>query len=118
MSTLAEVDSFLQDFKVKYKVFDIIFVDARQKNTNALLLLDLPPAGRREIIESIVAADYSEGPLDDRLYGIASLWVFGKIHKQEEIYIKISMGMTNAGVICISFHPAERPMNYPYKNQP
>lgn len=118
MSTLGEVESFLQNFKVKYKIFDIVFRDSRDKNANTLLLLDMPPARRREILESIVAADYTEGPLDDRLYGIASLWVFGKIYQQKEIYIKISMGVTNAPVICISFHPAERPMNYLYKNQP
>ena len=74
MSSLEEVELFLQDFKVKYRIFDIVFRDSRDKSANTLLLLDMPPARRREIIESIVSADYTEGPLDDRLYGIASLW--------------------------------------------
>lgn len=116
MSNLNEVETFLKDFDVKFKVFDIIFVDARVKNANTLLLLDIPPARRREIIESILAADYVQGPLDDTLYGVASLWVFGKIYKQQELYIKISMGRPGGSVICISFHPAEKPLHYPYKN--
>lgn len=118
MSTVDEVEAFLKDFRVKYKVFDIIFRDSRGKNANTLLTLDITPLKRREVIESIRAADYSEGPLNDQLYGIASLWVFGKVFKQTELYIKISMGAPNSNVICISFHPAERPMSYPYKNQP
>lgn len=117
MSTLAEVEDFLKDFRVKYKIFGILFRDFRQKNANTLLMLDIPPLKRRELIESIQPVDYSEGPLDDKLYGIASMWVFGKIFKQNEIYIKISMGQLNSEVICISFHTAEKPMNYPYKNK-
>jgi hypothetical protein len=117
VSTQAEVEAFLQDFRVKYKVFDIIFRDAREKNAKTLLMLDITTLKRREIIESIVAADYMEGPLDDQLYGMASMWVFGKMFRQTELYIKISLGAQNSRVICISFHPAERAMRYPFKTQ-
>lgn len=72
---------------------------------------------RREIIETLRVGDYSEGPLDDRLYGMASMWVFGKMYKNVEIYIKISMGMPGSQVICISFHPAEYPIRYPFKKE-
>ena len=33
----------------------------------------------------------------------------------QEVYIKIAYGMPNSHAICISFHIAEFPMNYPYK---
>ncbi|MGV3539477.1 MAG: hypothetical protein ACO1OQ_06670 [Rufibacter sp.] len=115
MTTKEQVQLFLSDFKVKMQTFDILFRDERRKNTQALLLLEIPPAQRRKIIESIAVADYSQGPLDDTLYGIASLWVFGKQVKQTEYYIKISMGLANQRVICISFHPAQYPMQYPFK---
>lgn len=115
MATKEEVKTFLNDFKIKYKVFDIIFRDQRDKNISTLLQLDISPLKRREIIESINTDDYSEGPLDDSLYGIASMWVFGKKLKDQEIYIKISMGQSNSRVICISFHVAERRMKYPFK---
>ena len=41
--------------------------------------------------------------------------IFGKLFKNSEVYIKISMGNENNKAICISFHCAERPMNYPLK---
>lgn len=117
MKNVEEVRAFLKDFTVKYKVFDIVFADSRLKNANTLLLLDIPAARRREIIESILVSNYVQGPLDDTLYGIASMWVFGKTYKKQELYIKISLGRPNCSVICISFHPAEKPLQYPYKNK-
>ena len=117
MATQDEVSHFLQAFFAKYKVFDIIFRDSRPKNAQTLLDLEITPIKRREIVESLTIADYSEGPLDDRLYGIASMWVFGKTHKKSELYIKISMGAASNPVICISFHPAAHPINYPFKKE-
>jgi len=115
MTTKEEVQLFLSDFRVKMKTFDILFRDERNKNTQTLLLLEITPAQRRRIIENITVTDYAEGPLDDILYGIASMWVFGKHVKQTEYYIKISMGRINQQVICISFHPFKKPMQYPFK---
>lgn len=115
MSTTSEVELFLNDFKIKYKVFDIIFSDYRKKNTQALLDLDITPFKRKEIIENITINDFSEGPLNDALNSIASMWVFGKQLNGKEIYIKISMGMPSSQVICISFHEAEFKMKFPFK---
>ncbi len=114
-TTIHEVETFLSDFKIKSDVFGLYFRDTRQKNTQALLDLELTPIKRLEIIKSITAKDYSEGPINDDLFGIASLWVFGKKYKDQEIYIKISMGSENDPTICISFHRAEYPMKYPLK---
>jgi hypothetical protein len=115
MASLQEVESFLKEFKLKMKIFDILFRDERKKNTQSLLSLEITPAARREIIEQIAATDYSEGPLDDKLYGVACMWVFGKKIKKTEVYIKLSMGQPNNKVLCISFHDAEHSMNYPLK---
>jgi hypothetical protein len=115
VTTRADVQKFLNDFFAKYRVYDILFRDYRNKNSEALLSLEITPNKRREIIESLQVEDYSQGPLDDTLYGIASMWVFGKLVKGTEVYIKISLGKFNSQVICISFHDAEATMNYPYK---
>ena len=116
MATKDDVSHFLQEFFSKYGVFGIIFRD-RPKNAQTLLDLEMTPMQRTKIVESLTAADYSEGPLDDRLYGFASMWVFGKKHKNNELYIKISMGTSSNPVICISFHLAEHPINYPFKKE-
>jgi hypothetical protein len=115
MTTEAEVEHFLKDFQQKLRVFEILFRDERNKNLQTLANLDITRNMRRKIVEQLERQDYSEGPLDDNLYGMASMWVFGKVVKQQEVYIKISMGQPGSNVICISFHIAAMPMKYPFK---
>ena len=116
MSTKELVHSFLQDFKAKLAVWGVVYRDDRGKNAQTLLLLDLIPNQRTEILKHLQVPDYSEGPLEERLYGGADMWVFGKVIKEQEIYIKITMGIAGRQVICISFHLAEHSMTYPYKS--
>jgi hypothetical protein len=115
MATKQEVEHFLNDFKVKLRTFRIIFWDERGKNSQTLLDLDISSNKRKEIIEKLTFEDYSQGPIEDQIYGLPSMWVFGKDVKGAEVYIKISMGKLNSETICISFHPAEYNMNYPLK---
>lgn len=115
MTTKHEVESFLNDFKTKTRIFQIIFSDDRGKNAQALFDLEITPGKRKEIIEKLTVEDYSDGPREEKMRGILPLWVFGKQVKGTEVYIKISMGTANSQTICISFHPAEYPMTYPFK---
>ena len=115
MGTEAEVNSFLKDFKVKMKFWDVLFRDDRGKNAQALVDLELRPIERKAILETLEAKDYSEGPLEEKLYGGADMWVFGKTIKKKEVYIKITMGAMGSSVICISFHLAQHKMQYPLK---
>lgn len=115
MTTKNEVESFLKSFKVKTGIFQIIFLDDRGKNAQALLDLEISPIKRKEVINNLKIEDYSEGPLEEKMRGILPMWVFGKMVKMQEVYIKISMGAENSKTICISFHPSEHPMNYPLK---
>ncbi len=115
MSTEAEVVAFLKDFKVKMKIWDVLFRDERGKNAQALVDLELRPMERKTILESLEAKDYSQGPLEETLYGGAAMWIFGKTVKKKEVYIKITLGAMGSSVICISFHLAEHKMNYPLK---
>jgi hypothetical protein len=115
MSREADVISFLRDFKEKMKFWDVLFRDDRGKNLQALVELELRPIERKTILEELNPKDYSEGPLDEKLYGGADMWVFGKSIKKREVYIKISMGATGSSVICIFFHLAQHKMNYPLK---
>lgn len=115
MSTEAEVASFLNDFKEKMKFWDVLFRDDRGKNAQALVDLELRPIERKAILEALEIKDYSEGPLEEKLYGGADMWVFGKAVKKKDVYIKITMGAMGCSVICISFHLAQHKINYPLK---
>lgn len=115
MATKQEVESFLNDFKTKMSIFHILFMDNRGKNAQALLDFEISPIKRIEILNKLTVEEYSQGPLEENMHGIQPMWVFGKDVKGTEAYIKISMGKANSQTICISFHPAEHPMNYPLK---
>ena len=115
IATLAEVQKFLNDFHQKVKVFDILFLEEREKNMTSLKQLDITREERLEVVNSIEVTDYSEGPIKNMLNAWGDLWVFGKDVKEQEVYIKISYGLPNKSAICISFHIAEHSMKYPYK---
>lgn len=115
MSTETEVKSFLKDFKEKMKFWDVLFRDDRGKNAQTLVELELRPIERKAILETLEIKDYSEGPLEEKLYNGADMWVFGKMVKKKEVYIKITMGAMGSSVICISFHLAQHKMQYPLK---
>jgi hypothetical protein len=117
IATIAEIEQFLQGFKQKVEIFDIIFWDERGKNTDSLAALDIIPSKRKEIIKTITVTDYSEGPITNLLNQLGDLWVFGKEVNGQEVYIKICYGLPNKQTICISFHVAEQPMKYPYKKE-
>lgn len=115
ISTFDEVENFLSTLFGKLTISEIRFLDNRDKNIETLAALDIPGIKRKEIIKTLRVKDYSEGPIKDALNLLGDMWVFGKDIKNQEIYIKISLGLPNKDVICISFHFSEYPMSYPYK---
>ena len=115
IATLAEIQKFLNDFHQKVEIFDIIILNDREKNAKTQASLGLSPNAQREVIKEIQVQDYSEGPITNILNAWGDLWVFGKDVNGQEVYIKIAYGMPNRQAICVSFHLAEFPMNYPYK---
>lgn len=115
MSTEKEVSAFLKEFKQKMTIWEVLFRDERGKNAKALVDLELRPNERKSILENLQTNDFSEGPMEEKLYGGSAMWVFGKIIKKQEVYIKITLGAMGGSVICISFHLAEHKMHYPLK---
>lgn len=110
----SEIENFLKEFKQKQKIFGIFFLN-RDKNRQTLLDLEITPLKRLEYIKKLKIEDYYRGPTDDN-YDPDSLpyWEFGLSIKKREIFIKVSL-WKNRKVLCISFHFAEKKMNYPYK---
>jgi hypothetical protein len=116
IATREEVEAFLSDFHQKLKIQDvIIYVNERDKNTQTLADLELSRNDLRKHIESLSLSNYSGCPEGQSMYGGTTMWVFGKIIKGHEIYIKITIGDFNRPVVCISFHFSESPMTYPYQ---
>lgn len=117
MGDKTAVAKFLGDFKQKSRIFDILFLDDRGKNFRTLAKLELSPNARKKVLEDLKIEDYSEGPKGDAMYGGgAEMWVFGKIVRGAEVYIKITLGTLGGSVICISFHLSEHPMRYPFRD--
>ena len=109
IKTKKEIEDFLSRFGIKFDVWGIFYID-RDKNIEALKALGITQKARDEIqpddyVETL-PADY----FDD-------MWVFGKDMDGTELYIKIAMGQPNDRTICISFHIAEHPINYAYKDK-
>ena len=113
-ATKEDVQRFLNQMKEKIKVFGIMYRDDRGKNAQALINLEITPKYRDTVIINLEVEDCSEGPVIDTLYRCSEMWVFGKDVKGQEVYIKITLGK-GSSALCISFHIAERPMNYPFK---
>ena len=115
MATQKEVDFFLKEFKIKMKVWDIIFRNDRDKNIQTLSELEISPKSREDILYALLPSDYSNGPIKDVLNKGNDMWIFGREVKKHKIFIKIQMGLPGSSDICISFHFAENTMNYPLK---
>lgn len=113
-ATQRTVKAFLDRFKNKAQPNGIIFLN-RAKNRNALLALDILPADRKHYIGLLGIRDYSKGP-EHNHQGGADVWVFGKTIKEQEVYIKITLKGMDESCGCISFHLAEHPIDYPFKN--
>jgi len=109
------VEQFLLEFKEKMKIRNVLYLDGRSKNLKTLTDLELPPAQRTKVLEELTLENYSQGPTEDSAYQGSPMWVFGRQVKSKEVYIKIKMGLPGTSVLCISFHKAEHPINYPFK---
>jgi hypothetical protein len=111
-----DVEQFLSDFKTKLEIFDVNFLDERNKNTQALADLDITHIHRIDYLKKLKMENYLSGPNKDKLgFNLSDYWEFGMKVKKTDVYIKIRLGKPNGKVICVSFHPAERKMKYPFK---
>ncbi len=116
MISKTNIKAFLEDFHIKMDIWGIVVRDDRGKNTQTLFDLEITKAYRDKVLKELEVEDYVDGPKEEILNGGADMWVFGKTIKGKEIYIKITIGLAGAKVICISFHIAEHPMTYIFKN--
>ena len=117
MITKEQVESFLEELHTKMKIFGILFRDDRETNRSTLQELEIVPSYRKVVVENLRVEDYVQGPVVDELNRLGEMWVFGKDVKEREIYIKVMISGTTSQTICISFHFAEHPLVYPFKEE-
>ena len=110
-------DSVIQ-FLAGWKPASCTFIDfvPRQKNIEGLKSLGITMKIARELLQSISIENYVSGPELDRDKGTQDIWVFGLILGQAQVYIKIKMYQVQGTnkCKCLSFHPAEKPLSYPF----
>ncbi len=109
MTSTARVAEFLRVFKECAGKIGGVYVVDRVKNRDALLDLGLTKRQREEIVLSLTPDDYCGGPLREKK-GSGHVWIFGRVEEGREIYIKLKVTHMP---ICLSFHPAEHPLQHP-----
>lgn len=118
--SLELVRQFLQDFKrAATEGKNRTEVWSREKNVNALIELGLSERKRDDIILALKPEDYCEGPMpDENAERGGEVWVFGTEVRGEQVYIKLKVTGTDPlrHAICISFHKAQHPMRYPFRD--
>lgn len=103
MASRGEVEKFLQEFREKVNR-DGLEVIPTQKNKYALMILDLLPNQRRQIICSLKFENYRKGPFKDRDEGYEDedLWEFNVQVHGTSVYVKLKLDKVAK---YLSFHP-------------
>ena len=115
MTDRDEVEKFLNELKQKIKMFDIVFRQ-RDQNIKGLSELGIIPNQRKEFILTLKPEHYSSGPHKDTHDPLKpDYYEFGILLRNNEIYIKLSKGLPNKSVDCMSFHIAKHKMSLPLK---
>ena len=112
----AFVAMFLKEFKkIATEGRGIDFIP-RDKNRDALLKLGLTKKNAKQEILSLSVNDYCSGPEPDKDRG-GEIWEFGKTLEGKEVYIKLKIAQAGKEQIakCISFHPPNFPLIFPFK---
>ncbi len=115
MSNQEQIEEFLSQLKIKIPIFGVVF-RPRDKNLDTLALLDITPNDRLNYLKNLTIRNYYTGPNHDTFdVSKPDYYEFGITIKTYEVYIKLSIGLPNKSVDCMSFHIAERPIHYPFK---
>lgn len=109
---------FLKDFKnLIYQ--DRLWIKDRQSTYQALIALGYTLKNLEPILLSIKVEDYCAGPKPDEYIPGEHYWEFGKLIENQEFYIKVKITQQRNGekAVCLSFHPAEWPLSFPFKQE-
>lgn len=112
-----DVVRFLLDMKKTLSQKDSLQLVQRKTNLQTLTSLGYTVDDVKMILFNLGVTDYSSGPEpDDNPNYSGDVWVFGATIDTIDLYIKLKL--INCGqkqVLCLSFHHAKWPLNYPFK---
>jgi hypothetical protein len=114
----SDIKNFLIEFKkivVTGRGLDIV---PRRENLNALSDIGLTNKNLKEETLALSVQDYCEGPDLDRDRP-GEIWIFGRQVAGKEIYIKLKIAQVGREKIakCLSFHAANFPLCFPYRDK-
>ena len=118
-ATPGEIEAFLEDCR---KLINTSFYYTRNKPENRQTRIELGFTNKniKDEIRTLSVENFSEGPTPDH-HSKDDIWIFGKLINQRELYIKLQISHFNDPgesidtLYCMSFHFADRCLNYPYK---
>ena len=106
-----EIIEFLKKARILINENKFLVMD---RNASTLLELNITKKQRKEYIYDLSLDDYSYTDKDRDLPG--EVWIFGIFISEQEVYIKVKINSQQ--LVCISFHPAQDALCYPYKQLP
>jgi len=115
MSTPTEIGELLRNIRSRYLNWHL---SPRQKNLQTLSALGITsPIALKIIFDTLHWKDYVSGPqLDNHHPPLpGEIWIFGLTISHRQCYLKLQDQPTGI-VIWISFHFAQYPLKFPYKN--
>src|ERR1700749_2222067 len=115
LSTQDEAHDLLQRIKAEIQQYGLLVMNKRPHNAQTLADLNMNSSGLKEIVLGLTSYDYCGGPDEDERYPWKVVALFGKLYKNTELYIKLSVGYDQTPVVCLSFHVAAYPMPYQFK---
>ncbi len=114
-----QVRTFLTAFKrAATEAGPKIAIVSRDKNRNALTDLGLTERQRDDVILALTPDNYSMGPEPDDVPTRGGfVWIFGAEVHGQPAYIKLKLVEDGPlrKAICVSFHAAERPIRFPFR---
>jgi len=87
----------------------------RRTNLETLARLGINRQHAQELVTGLTPEDYVSGPAPDHNNPGLEMWVFGLNVGRSEVYTKLQVIVEPARCVCVSFHEAERPMHYPFR---
>lgn len=117
-ATKDEINKFLLEVKSTIsKSSSNFYLIPREKNMKYIASIGLSIPNVMYEIMNLTYKNYFNGPCqDDNSSYTGFIWEFGKDEETFQIYIKLKIKQTSKGKIvqCLSFHEADRAINYCY----